>query len=377
MAFFLAHALLAGAIVGGYYYFGIIHNPKRTSFSHVIDIPKPSESAVLTEPSKEPVPGTESTKPEPTSEGQTDENTTESDPEKVTQEPTTAEPTTAEPRKNIEYLAWTEKFIDKFTEEVVKTENSYSDQHVNVTITKGEDGEGERKVTYYVADIYVASVEYFRSALYYNDIGNIENKTAEQISQWNPSNLLVTNGDYAFYNQQGMVVRNGQILCDNFDYSDLLVMQYDGTMKIVPANTYTVDQAIADSAWQVWAFGPSLLREDGSAKTDTAEYSLTSTNQYGSLSYLAQDHPRTAIGYYEPGHYCMVVIDGRQPGYSRGLSFLEMSVLFENLGCKIGYNLDGGGSSQMIFDGSYVNQELGRAVPDFITVDIDPPERRK
>ena len=56
-------------------------------------------------------------------------------------------------------------------------------------------------------------------------------------------------------------------------------------------------------------------------------------------------NPRSAVGYYEPGHYCFVVIDGRQPGYSKGATLMQLAQLFESLGCKEAYNLDGGKSA--------------------------------
>ena len=64
-------------------------------------------------------------------------------------------------------------------------------------------------------------------------------------------------------------------------------------------------------AWQSWIFGPGLLDENGKAKTDFLTW-----------DYIKESHPRTAIGYYGPGHYCLLVVDGRQPDYSRGM-FLE------------------------------------------------------
>ena len=55
------------------------------------------------------------------------------------------------------------------------------------------------------------------------------------------------------------------------------------------------------------------------------------------------------MGYYEPGHYCFVIVDGRQSGYSAGLLIPELAQLFEDLGCTCAYNLDGGGSAVMTF----------------------------
>lgn len=93
-----------------------------------------------------------------------------------------------------------------------------------------------------------------------------------------------------------------------------------------------------NGTYQSWIFGPSLLDENGKAKNDFLTW-----------DYIKESHPRTAIGYYELGHYCLLVVDGRQKNYSRGMFLDETAKLFEDLGCKAAYNLDGGHCSFMTF----------------------------
>lgn len=100
---------------------------------------------------------------------------------------------------------------------------------------------------------------------------------------------------------------------------------------------------IKRGAYQTWVFGPSLLDKDGKAK-----------KSFVTWDYIRQSHPRTAIGYYEPGHYCLLLVDGRQDA-SRGMFLEEMAQLFESLGCKKAYNLDGGHCSFMDFQGKTAN----------------------
>jgi exopolysaccharide biosynthesis protein len=57
-------------------------------------------------------------------------------------------------------------------------------------------------------------------------------------------------------------------------------------------------------------------------------------------------HPRTAIGWND-SHLYLMLVDGRQPGLSVGMSFQEMANYFIKLGCKHAVNLDGGGSASM------------------------------
>jgi exopolysaccharide biosynthesis protein len=80
-------------------------------------------------------------------------------------------------------------------------------------------------------------------------------------------------------------------------------------------------------------------------------------------------NPRTAIGYYEPGHYCFVVVDGRQTD-SKGMTTKDLSKLFYSLKCKAAFNLDGGQSAEMAFMGKLYNTPFGggRAINDIVYI---------
>ncbi len=63
-------------------------------------------------------------------------------------------------------------------------------------------------------------------------------------------------------------------------------------------------------------------------------------------------HPRTAIGINKNGRWLyLVVVDGRQPFYSSGATFLELAELLKDLGAHFALALDGGGSSTMVIEG--------------------------
>ena len=71
-------------------------------------------------------------------------------------------------------------------------------------------------------------------------------------------------------------------------------------------------------------------------------------------------NPRAALGYYEPGHYCFVIVDGRQePDYSYGMQMQDLSKLMYDLGCKEAYNLDGGMTAMMAYNGSLYSHPCG------------------
>ena len=60
-------------------------------------------------------------------------------------------------------------------------------------------------------------------------------------------------------------------------------------------------------------------------------------------------HPRTALGFDDTGTWLLlVVVDGRQPGFSEGVSLYELAQILQAQGCTQSINLDGGGSSIML-----------------------------
>jgi hypothetical protein len=73
-------------------------------------------------------------------------------------------------------------------------------------------------------------------------------------------------------------------------------------------------------------------------------------------SFAAARHPRSAVGYDEEGVLWIVVVDGRQPPHSAGMSLPELAGLFEALGAEEALNLDGGGSSALIIGTAPVNR---------------------
>jgi exopolysaccharide biosynthesis protein len=78
-------------------------------------------------------------------------------------------------------------------------------------------------------------------------------------------------------------------------------------------------------------------------------------NEAFTVSQIAPRHPRTAIGQLADGRVLMVVVDGRQPGYSVGMTTFEMALTMVRLGAVRAMQLDGGGSSTIAFEGTVLN----------------------
>ncbi len=234
-----------------------------------------------------------------------------------------------------------DKFADKYTDTVTVTENSYSSPDLSITVTEETLGQ----TTYYLADIYVRDITCFQTALANDTYGSGFRDSIEDMALLNNA-LLAVNGDYYGNTNEGVVIRNGVIYRANSTNCDVCVLYYDGTMRVMPGSSFSVQEAVAQGAWQAWTFGPALLNTDGSMLT-----SFASTNR------IISANPRTAIGYYEPGHYCLVVVDGR--GESAGITLPDLSRLFYDLGCRAAYNLDGGNSSVMVWNNEVINNPSG------------------
>ena len=234
-----------------------------------------------------------------------------------------------------------EKFADRYTDTVTVTDNSYSSPDISITVTEETLG----RTTYYLADIYVRDITCVQSALARNTYGSGYRDSIEDMAELNNA-LLAVNGDYYGNTSEGVVIRNGVIYRANPTNCDVCVLYYDGSMRVMPGSAFSVEDAIADGAWQAWTFGPALLDTDGSVLTS-----------FASTGRIISANPRTAIGYYEPGHYCMVVVDGR--GESAGITLPDLSRLFHDLGCTAAYNLDGGNSSIMVWNNEIINDPSG------------------
>lgn len=277
------------------------------------------------------------TLPEPT---QTIPQTTEATEEKPTE--TVPEPTVDD------RTPWQIQFADHFTGEVVQTENGYSSPEVSIQIQTVSETINDHKVVYHVADIYVASMDNFVTYTANNEMVYFGTQKAEQmVAQSNA--IVAIDGDFLTYQKSGFMMRNGQIYLENSNGGNICVLFEDGTMETYASHDFEIEALKAQGAVQVWDFGPMLLDEEGKACTT-----------FKTSSTVLQRNPRSAVGYFEPGHYCFVVVDGRQKGYSDGMTLGELAKLFEDLGCQRAYNMDGGGSAVMLFGGDvYSSQSNG------------------
>ena len=219
--------------------------------------------------------------------------------------------------------------------------SSYSDENIRIDITEYTCSDTE----IYVADVRLSSIDYLYAAFADNAYGKNVTDETSSIAEQN-SAILAVNGDYYGARNSGYVLRNGMLYRDSVSSSDQedLVINADGSFSIITEGKTGASDIASSGALQVFSFGPALITD--------GEISVSASDEVGKAK---TSNPRTAICEIEPLHYLFVVADGRTDE-SEGLSLYELAqFLQENFEIKTAYNLDGGGSSTMVFQGQLVN----------------------
>ena len=225
---------------------------------------------------------------------------------------------------------------------VSTSDTSYSDDNISITLTE----KTVSNTQVYIADITVSSAEYLKTALAQNTYGtNVTAKTS--VTAANNNAILAVNGDYYGANSTGYVIRNGVVYRDTVredsSNGDLAIYK-DGSFKIIYEDQVSADQLVKDGVVNLLAFGPSLV-ENGEIVVDTNS----------EVGQSMSSNPRTAIGIIDENHYIIIVSDGRT-SESEGLSLYQLAEIMKSYGVKTAYNLDGGGSSTLYFNGKVINK---------------------
>ncbi|WP_344736863.1 phosphodiester glycosidase family protein [Microbacterium awajiense] len=218
-----------------------------------------------------------------------------------------------------------------------------------VAVSTVTEGTGSATVTYYVADVVLGSATDLRSAFAKDQFGENITELTSEIAADNDA-VFAVNGDYYGFRDTGIVIRNGVVYRDE-PAREGLVFYADGRVEVYDETDTSAAELLADGAWNTLSFGPAIV-EDG-VVVDGIDDVEVDTN-FGNHS-IQGDQPRTAVGVIDENHLVFVVVDGRQQGYSVGVTLTELADILVDLGATTAYNLDGGGSSTMYYDGEVVN----------------------
>ena len=240
------------------------------------------------------------------------------------------------------------------------TDAGYEDDSIRVQMeTREEDG-----VIWRIAWVEVASATQLRTAT----AGKLTSSNTARVKSMAVKNnaVVALNGDYfadnptktSFEYRMGQKIREKTnklkdilIIDENGDFHTFV--QSQGLSRQNPAGTW--EKETGHQIIQAFTFGPALV-QGGQVLAINKDYGYNPNRR----------EPRSAIGQTGTLSYVLVVAEGR--GESSGVTQQELADFMGVLGCVEAYNLDGGGSSAMVYQGEYYNTLAGseRAISDII-----------
>ncbi|WP_027294015.1 phosphodiester glycosidase family protein [Robinsoniella sp. KNHs210] len=206
---------------------------------------------------------------------------------------------------------------------------------------------------YWVARIKTSSPKQLKSALSYGTYGGTRQLTSQAVPQ--NGGIIGVNGsafDYASGqpSPKGMCIKNGKIYGNYATSYTTMAIKKDGTMFTPPMGLW--GQALLDMGVKdTYNFSPVLINNGIALPPDIIQ----------NLGVTSYKDPRTVVGMIRPNDYVLLVADGRKQGYSLGLNHYEIIAELQKWGCRYAYNLDGGGSTTLYYDGKVLNRPSGGA----------------
>ncbi len=182
--------------------------------------------------------------------------------------------------------------------------------------------------------------------------------------------VLAINGDYYSYIGTGLIVRQGHTYRNRADADfDVLMIDVNGDFHVAKKiDEQTLEEAYAalggsveegGSIVQAFTFGPALV-ENGERAHEEYQRADGGARKPAQRMVIAQDGPLS---------YVIVCCEGPDNEDSKGLTLEEMGQFMLDLGVETAYNLDGGGSTTMVFQGGKINAldtSKNRSVSDII-----------
>lgn len=247
-----------------------------------------------------------------------------------------------------------ERLFDRFSYTGMRDDGNgnYKSENVVVSISHGRF----QTSNYSLAEVYIQDISYLTTA-FGGEKFNGGTGTVKKMFESVPDAVAALNGDFYSLHDYGPLVRNGEVYRDRINKNwDIALLLTNGELMTYVYRTLTDETYAGMQVYQSWVFGPALLDEQGHAKEKFR-------------SALQEANPRSVLGYYEPGHYAFLAVDGRTKK-SKGLTMQELSQLCAELGLARAYNLDGGQSSVLLSKNGPINNPVrdGRPISDIIAI---------
>ena len=222
---------------------------------------------------------------------------------------------------------------------------------------KFDDTDKAMPLTWFEADVWVNTAEGQRLRTIPYDEKKMGAARANPVKNaLEHQTVFAMNTDYYTYRiasdgakHIGIVIRDGKILYNDpwpsdtayFPNLDTVAFYPDGRLEVHHSWELTAQEYLDRGAYDVLSFGPYLVKD----------------GQIAERVYRSGDslNPRIALGMIEPGHYAVIMCEGRL-NRSKGVSIQHLALLMKEKGCQCAINLDGGQTAVMIFMGKQLNQ---------------------
>lgn len=214
-------------------------------------------------------------------------------------------------------------------------------RRVREELTEGR--EAGKPVTYFVAHVYARDCDSFYSTFATNRKNGVDRCWPQEMALRYKSVLWFTGDNLqGEAESKGALVRDGRVFSKGRASNAVAYYPDSMTLKVIDRRAMDALTIWESGAQDVFSFprGSDLIMkgEISSGATQTT-----------------QRNPRCAIGMVSPGHFVVIVADGRQPTYSVGLTLIELAELLKKEGCVEAFNLDGGISTSICFMGVKLN----------------------
>ena len=230
------------------------------------------------------------------------------------------------------------------------SEAGYEDASIRVQM---ETREGDKGVIWRIAWVEIMSPTQLRTAYMGK---SVKSDSANKVSMLAAAKnaVVAINGDnYAQEKaKHSYVIRMGEVRQTKLNkQKDILIIDENGDFHtfLNSAGADTFEKDTGHTAVNAFMFGPALVKE-GEIVSLKRDYGFNPNGR----------QPRTAIGQLDRLSYVMVIADNPTGSDEEGVTHQELAAFMQELGCREAYNLDGGNSAVMLFNGGMVNNKKGR-----------------
>lgn len=246
-----------------------------------------------------------------------------------------------------EKYAEKQKACQKVVDRVSKAWDYVNDQwHYETSTLKVSVEEKKTSYTrYWVCHVQTFSPAQLCSALCGGTYGEPRATTSQEMAAHN--GVVGVNGSGFSYSSGKpapgkTMIKDGKVYEDARSNGNIMCVTGDGGMFTAAAGM-TTKRLLKRNVKDTYCFGPTLV--EGGQRYPLSLGDFRQTYRY----------QRTAVGMVSPGEYYLVVVQGKDAGGSQGMTYEELQQVFLDLGCTYAYNLDGGGSTTLVFKGKVIN----------------------